>query len=135
MELLLKRKYLKQYYTIGHLYINGEYYCDTLEDTVRPDGIKVKGSTAIPAGVYKVDWTVSPRFAKFMPLLLDVPNFKGVRIHAGNTQKDTEGCILVGRNTKPGELINSRKMCDRLYKMIKSAYIYNEKITIKIVYA
>lgn len=134
MELLLKRKYLKQYYTIGHLYINGEYYCDTLEDTVRPDGIKVKGSTAIPAGVYEVVWTFSPRFAKYMPLLLNVQKFSGVRMHAGVTQKDTEGCILVGRNTKPGVLTNSRKMCDRLYKMIKSAYIHNEKITIKIVY-
>lgn len=132
MELLLKRKYLKKDYTIGALYINGEYFCDTLEDTVRPDGIKVYGRTAIPPGTYKVEISYSYRFKRDLPMLLNVPNFIGIRIHPGNTADDSEGCILVGENKTPGKLSNSRRTSDKLNQIINEA---KEKTTIKIVYA
>lgn len=84
MRMLLKRIYNGKTYTIGKLYCNGEYFCDTLEDVVRPKGEKVYGQTAIPEGKYKVIITMSNRFKKMLPLILDVPNFAGVRIHSGN---------------------------------------------------
>lgn len=95
-------------YTIGKLYIDDNYFCDTLEDTVRPKGEKVYGKTAIPAGKYKVKKTYSPRFKKQLPEILNVPNFSGVRIHAGNTAKDTDGCILLGLNKTKGAVLCSR---------------------------
>lgn len=95
-------------YTIGKLYIDGAYFCDTLEDTVRPKGEKVYGKTAIPSGMYRVKKTMSPRFKKVLPEILEVEGFSGVRIHAGNTAKDTEGCILLGLNKVKGSVINSQ---------------------------
>ena len=95
-------------YTIGKLYIDDNYFCDTLEDTVRPKGEKIYGKTAIPAGKYKVKKTYSPRFKKQLPEILNVPNFAGVRIHAGNTAKDTDGCILLGLNKTKGAVLCSQ---------------------------
>ena len=95
-------------YTIGKLYIDNQYFCDTLEDVVRKDGEKVYGKTAIPSGMYRVKKTYSPRFKKVLPEILEVPNFSGVRIHAGNTAKDTEGCILLGLNKSKGAVLNSQ---------------------------
>lgn len=84
---------------IGDLFINGEFFCYTLEDEKRADGLKVYGETAIPTGTYNVLLTKSNRFKRLMPLLIDVPMFRGIRIHGGNTSKDTLGCILVAFNT------------------------------------
>jgi hypothetical protein len=84
------------WFTIGFLNVDDRFFCYTLEDKVRPPGEKVPGQTAIPYGRYRVELTPSTRFKRVMPLLLSVPNFTGVRIHAGNTTEDTEGCILVG---------------------------------------
>lgn len=84
MKLELYRKFLGKDYTIGKLFINGEYFCDTLEDTVRPEGEKILGKTAIPYGTYDIILTMSPKFKRILPLLLNVPNFEGVRIHSGN---------------------------------------------------
>jgi len=84
---------------IGDLFIDGEFFCYTLEDEKRADGVKVYGETAIPTGTYNVKLTQSNRFKRLMPLLLDVPMFSGIRIHGGNTSKDTLGCILVAFNT------------------------------------
>ena len=95
-------------YTIGKLYIDGAYFCDTLEDTVRTKGEKVYGRTAIPSGMYRVKKTYSPRFKKVLPEILEVEGFSGVRIHAGNTAKDTEGCVLLGLNKTKGAVINSQ---------------------------
>lgn len=95
-------------YTIGKLYIDNAYYCDTLEDTVRKPDEKVYGKTAIPSGMYRVKKTYSPRFKKVLPEILEVEGFSGVRIHAGNTAKDTEGCILLGLNKVKGSVINSQ---------------------------
>ena len=107
MKVTVKRTFKGPEYTIGKLYIDDNYFCDTLEDTVR-NNIKVYGKTAIPAGKYKVKKTYSPRFKKQLPEILNVPNFSGVRIHAGNTAKDTEGCILLGLNKVKGSVINSQ---------------------------
>ena len=93
----IKRTFKGAEYTIGKLYIDGAYFCDTLEDTVRT-GEKIAGKTAIPAGTYKVKMTWSPRFKRYLPEILNVPNFSGVRIHAGNSALDTEGCVLLGLN-------------------------------------
>lgn len=107
MKITVKRTFKGPEYTIGKLYIDDNYYCDTLEDTIR-SGEKIYGKTAIPAGEYKVKKTYSPRFEKKLPEILNVPGFTGVRIHAGNTAKDTEGCILLGLNRAKGAVLNSK---------------------------
>lgn len=119
MQIVIWRKYRKAEYTIGRMYIDGVFFCNTLEDTDRGlmQGMnvgeilntKVQGQTAIPVGDYKIQRTYSPRFKKLMPQIQNVKGFTGVRIHAGNTAKDTEGCPLVGDNTIKGALTNSRK--------------------------
>lgn len=108
MKVTIKRTFKGSEYTIGKLYIDGNYLCDTLEDTVRPEGVKIAGKTAIPAGAYKVKKTMSPRFKKILPEILNIKGFSGVRIHAGNTAKDTEGCILLGLNKIKGGLVISQ---------------------------
>jgi hypothetical protein len=129
MKLTLKRTAKKPTYTIGKLYIDGTYFCDTLEDTVRPAGVKIPGQTAIPAGEYKVVLTVSNRFKRLLPEILNVPDFIGIRIHRGNTYKDTEGCILVGLNKIVGSVVNSV-----IYEQLLVEKLKNEKnITIEIV--
>lgn len=100
-------------YTIGRLEIDGTYFCDTLEPTWRDigrgrPGKKVAGKTAIPEGRYAVAVTFSPRFKRWLPLLLHVPMFDGIRIHAGNSAEDTAGCILPGMNTVKGWVTDSR---------------------------
>lgn len=94
MELTLQRKTFNEKFTLGELFIDGVFFCYTVEDKVRD--VKIKAVTAIPYGNYKVIVNMSNRFKKEMPLLLDVPFFEGVRIHSGNTAEDSEGCILVG---------------------------------------
>ena len=84
---------------IGDLFIDGVFFCHTLEDEKRADGLKVYGETAIPSGTYNVILNRSNRFKRIMPLLLDVPMFKGIRMHGGNTSKDSHGCPLVAFNT------------------------------------
>ena len=128
MEILVKRIAKKETYTIGKMYIDGKYFCDTLEDKDR--GLsqsmteeeirkrKVYGLTAIPTGAYKVIVNYSERFGKLMPLLLDVKGYAGVRIHSGNTPSDTLGCILVGRNTAKGMVTESRKTFLRLMETL-----------------
>lgn len=95
MELTLTRTVFLEDRTIGELSV-GDFHCYTLEDAVRPEGIKIRGETAIPAGRYAIMVTMSPRFNRRLPLLMGVPNFSGVRIHGGNRPAHTEGCILVG---------------------------------------
>lgn len=129
MEILVKRIAKKETYTIGKMYIDGKYFCDTLEDRDRGLSqsmteeeirkIKVYGLTAIPTGAYKVIVNYSERFGKLMPLLLDVKGYAGVRIHSGNTPSDTLGCILVGRNTAKGMVTESRKTFLRLMETLK----------------
>ena len=103
MKLLLTRIKQENAYTIGRLFVDGLFECYTLEDTVR--SIKIPGETAIPAGKYKliIDW--SNRFKRNLPHILNVPGFEGIRIHSGNTAKDTEGCLLVGQTWAGGAAI------------------------------
>mgnify|MGYP003657163557 CR=1 FL=1 len=100
MNLRLKRTHGTKDYTHGQLFIDEVYFCDTLEDQERET--KILGQTAIPCGTYKVILTMSNRFKKLMPLLVNVPNFSGIRIHNGNTKDHTEGCVLVGKKVKDG---------------------------------
>ena len=142
MELILTRIAKKKNYTIGKLYIRTEitedverkasprrdwergYFCDTLEPTWRDykhGGYKVKGRSAIPEGRYAVVISWSPKMKQWLPILLGVPNFSGIRIHAGNTADDTQGCILVGKNTKVGAVLESTTTFKALYEKLKSA--------------
>lgn len=138
MKLKLIRDIKKDTFTLGRLSINGEEKYFTVEDKDRDlekGGVKVKGQTAIPKGTYKIDITFSPKYKKKMPILLNVPQFIGVRIHSGNDIDDTEGCILVGmsRNETTGWISESRKAISELYSMLFAAYERNEPITIEIV--
>ena len=139
MKLVLRRIARRPTYTIGNLYIDGEFLCNTLEDTDRGlhqdmplseiKRIKVANETAIPTGTYKVIVNQSPKFGRLLPRLLDVPGFDGILIHRGNTDKDTSGCPLVGENKVVGKVINSTLYELKLVEMLK-----NEKdVTIEIV--
>lgn len=142
MELLLERKYLKEEYTVGNLYINGVFFCNILEDKVRDlnkngtfdcGEFKIKGHTAIPYGTYEIKVTYSPKFKRELPLLLNVPFFEGIRMHKGNLPSDTEGCLIPGENKKKGMVINSTKYEVELTKLLKEVQNKKEKITIKII--
>ena len=127
MKLDLVRKHGTKGYTEGELLIDGVHFCDTLEDEERQ--VKIDGKTAIPCGHYLVIINMSNRFKKLMPLLQNVPNYSGVRIHSGNTPADTEGCILVGVSTNKGIIGNSRVTFQKLMDKIQN----EEVITIDIV--
>lgn len=133
MELLLKRKFKAETYTIGDLYVDGRFFCHTIEDKVRdlpaccPDTPlgrscrckeKVYARTAIPAGTYRVTMEYSPKFKRVLPYLHDVPHFLGILIHSGNTEEDSAGCIIVGRNTVKGRVTESRKTSDSLNALL-----------------
>jgi hypothetical protein len=134
MELTLNRIFLGSSATIGELLVNDKHLCDTLEDRVRPEGEKVYGKTAIPEGTYEVKLTHSPRFKKILPEILNAPNFSGIRIHTGNSSKDTEGCILVGTwdGEKEDWVGNSRIAFDELMTLLEEATNNKEKITITV---
>lgn len=128
MKLLLKRNRSTEHSTLGSLYIDGKFQCYTLEDVVRNK--KIFGETAIPKGNYKVIINRSIRFGVDLPLLLNVPNYEGIRIHPGNTDKDTEGCILVGLAvTEQNTLASSRIAFNALMEKLKHASDINLEIT------
>ncbi len=142
MEIKVKRITPIDYpYTIGKMYIDGEYFCDTLEDRVRDINkngkfdngeVKVAGETAIPYGRYQVVVNMSPRFKRELPRLLNVPNFEGILIHRGNTDKDSSGCILVGENKVKGKVINSTPYEQKLVSTLKDVQNKGEEIWITI---
>ena len=142
MRIDLHRKWRKNGYSIGILSINGERICETLEDTDRGlkaelspatlKQMKVYGETAIPVGTYQVTMSYSPRFKKMLPLVMGVPAFEGIRIHSGNYAKDTEGCILCGRNTATGTVTNSRYWTNKVIARIDEAIKRKEEVTITI---
>ena len=135
MKLKVERLWKKPGYTVGRLYVDGKFFCNTLEDSVRDLNRerKVPGKTAIPYGEYKVVFNWSPKFGRNLPRLLNVPAFEGILIHPGNTADDSSGCILVGKNTKVGRLTESRYTSDRLNVLVKDAQRKGESITIEIV--
>lgn len=134
MKLELTRLFFQDTYTIGKLYVDGQYFCDTLEDKVRDLSRekKIPGQTAIPAGVYEIIVNVSPRFKRKLPRLLDIPGFEGILIHRGNTPEDTAGCILVGENKAKGKVINSTGYEIKLTEMLERAMQKNDKIIISV---
>lgn len=132
MKLVLERLQLDPDVTIGSLTVDGDWQCWTLEDTVRPPGVKVPAQTAIAPGQYTVVINMSNRFKRELPLLLNVPNFTGVRIHAGNTPADTEGCILVGCDRHAKSIGRSRAAMDNLMIQLQGAQRRGEPITLKI---
>lgn len=119
MKIEVKRLHRTSNSTIGELTIDGKFECYTLEDIERD--VKIKGETAIAKGTYKVIINQSNRFKRLLPLLINVPNFEGVRIHAGNSNHDTEGCILVGQNRSLDYITKSRKAFDSLFKKMQKA--------------
>ena len=119
MQITVKRLHKTNTSTIGELLVDGIFQCYTLEDTERP--VKIKNETAIPKGTYKVIINKSNRFKRLLPLLLNVPNFEGVRIHSGNTNHDTEGCILVGQTRGDNYVGQSRKAFEKLFKKMQAA--------------
>lgn len=129
MILELKRKIFTDDSTIGELSIDGKFVCYTLEDKVREK--KIANVTAIPYGKYEIAVTFSNRFQQYMPLLLNVPGFEGVRIHSGNKSADTEGCILVGGTRSLNFIGKSRVTYKTLFDKIK-AVRKTEKIFINI---
>lgn len=144
MKLQLKRKFKGERYTVGDLFINGKFFCNTMEDKVRllpricPDtskGIsckckeKVYAETAIPAGTYKITMEISPKFGRVLPRLHNVPHFLGILIHSGTTEKDSAGCIIVGDNTVTGKVSNSRATSDKLNVLLAK----EKDITIEII--
>ena len=140
MELKVKRLYKKSDYTIGKMYINGEYFCDTVEDTER--GLtsdmtyeeiarrKVYGRTAIPTGRYDVAISYSPKFKKNLPLLLSVKGYSGIRIHNGKDANSSLGCIIVGENKIKGGVINSKATMEKLMQRLQNGR--EKHITIEI---
>lgn len=144
MKITLRRKFKGPTYTVGDLSVNGKFFCNTIEDTVRelpatcPDTSrgrscickeKVREKTAIPAGTYRITLEYSSRFKRRMPYLHDVPHFLGILIHTGSTETDSAGCIIVGENTVKGKVLNSRATFGRLYALLEK----EEEITIQIV--
>lgn len=153
MELVVDRKWKKQNYTISNLTIDGKWFCNVLEDKDRNldssmsiakiRELKKPSITAIPRGTYNITLDIdSPKFGSKLfykqvcngklPRLLNVKGFEGILIHAGNTDKDTAGCLLVGVNKVKGQVINSRETFKELYKLLKDKHDKGEKITIKI---
>lgn len=153
MKILVDRKWKKDTYTIGNLYVNGKLFCNTLEDRDRglkqTDSLsyirskKVYGETAIPTGKYKITLdVVSPKYAAIkwyanlckgkMPRILNVPGFDGILMHPGNTPLDTYGCILVGKNTIKGQLTQSKDTFAKLYKEMQNAVKKGETIEIEV---
>lgn len=151
MKIRLERTYNNNVYCIGHLYVDGKYVCDTIEDTDRGldsnmsleqiKKVKVKSKTAIPAGIYRVTLNVkSPKFSLkqyysqfcsgYVPRLLDVPGFDGILMHRGTTEKDSAGCIILGYNKLKGMVVDSTKAFEKLYGMMQLSH---EPITIEIV--
>jgi hypothetical protein len=130
MKMTLTRDKSTEKSTPGMLAIDGQFECYTLEDVVRAS--KIRGETAIPAGEYEVALTMSPRFKRILPLLVSVPGFDGIRIHPGNTDKDTEGCILVGESKSRDFIGSSRVAFMRLFNKLADAKEAGERITIEI---
>lgn len=132
MNIIVQRDQLDPDCTLGSMLIDGEFYCHTLEDTVREPGVKVYGQTAIPAGTYGVTVNMSNRFKQLMPLVLAVPGFEGIRIHPGNTAADTEGCVLVGRKRFSKFIGESRLAYAPLLARMQAALATGKKITLTV---
>ena len=129
MKLKLQRTAQINNTVLGELFINDKFFCYTLEDKIRD--VKIKHETCISEGTYKIILNYSQRFKTILPLLLDVPNFEGVRIHPGNTIHDTSGCLLVGSAIKGETILHSKTTFFKLFEKLKLAF-KKEEIEIEI---
>jgi hypothetical protein len=120
--------------TFGRLSINGQFQAFTLEDPVR-EGPKIAHETAIPEGRYPIAITRSQRFGCLLPLVMNVPDFEGIRIHAGNTTADTSGCILVGMRRSADMLLDSRLALGIVQQRIAQALARGEPVWLEIEHA
>lgn len=137
MELLVVRYHKKSKYTIGKMFLNGMYFCDSLEPKDRGltqdmslseiEKKKVYGETAIPTGRYLVELTMSPKFGRILPIFIGVKGFNGIRFHRGNTVSDTDGCPLIGENKAVGKVLNSANTEQRLMDALRQTQ-HGEKI-------
>lgn len=116
MELKLHRIYMNETYTIGKLFVNGVLFCSTIEDVERD--VKIKNETCIPKGRYQVIVNLSNRFKRMLPLLLNVPEFEGIRIHNGSDQNSSSGCIIIGDNNVKGKVTNSTFYMNKLTDLL-----------------
>ena len=130
MILTVVREPSKNGATLGELLLDGTHEAWTVEDVVRD--VKIPGETAIPAGKYRVVLTMSKRFGKVLPELLNVPNYEGVRIHSGNTAADTEGCILVGEEKSPTGVLRSREAMVELMAALSGVIEQGEQVWIEV---
>ena len=126
MELKILRKEFTENSTIGDFLIDGEFYFYVLEDMIREPGVKVPRKTAIPEGRYQVIIDQSTRFKRAMPHVLNVPGFEGIRIHAGNTDKDTEGCPLLGYTKSKDFVGNSLLAFNRFFDILYEALMHDK---------
>lgn len=154
MKIVVDRKWQKKDYTIGRMYIDGEFFCNTLEDPDRDldqnmdirviRNRKIPNQTAIPTGIYEITLNIkSPKFSTYdfydtvcdgyLPRLLDVPGFTGILIHCGSNASHSSGCILVGNNTVKGGLTNSKEVFKKLYNKMELAKNNDENIIIEII--
>lgn len=131
MKLRILRRERPGEATIGELYLDGEYFCWTLEDVVRAQ--KIQDRTAIPAGTYKVVLNFSNRFQRKMPLVLNVPDFSGIRIHGGNTHLDTKGCPLVGFDRRGAQIAHSQDAFQALMDKLEEAEARQEDIWLEVI--
>ena len=135
MRLILIRDIFSSKSTTGQLYIDDQFQCYMLEDVDRKlenNGIKIPGQTCIPRGIYQILINYSPHFQRDLPLLANVPQFSGIRIHSGNAPADTEGCLLPGTTRQADWVSNSRAAFDQLYKKIGAALANSEPVSIEI---
>ena len=153
MKVLVKRIFSNNRYTIAHVYVDGTYVCDSIEDTDRGwnNGMsdawirnnKVYAKSSIPVGTYDLTLNVvSPKFVqkayykKFcggrLPRILNVPGFDGILMHRGATERDSAGCIILGYNKIKGQVVNSQEAFEKFYKILEEANKKKEKITIEI---
>jgi len=136
MEIILIRQIFTESSTIGSIYINNDFICFSLEDPDRhlekkTNKSKIYGNSAVPRGKYELIINYSNKFKKLLPLLLNVPYFKGIRIHPGNTPADTFGCILCGTQFAKDKVLKSRLAYIKLFSIISKAH-NKEKIFITI---
>ena len=143
LHLTLIRKWKKTEYTIGQLFAGGRLICNVIEDADR--GLnqfmseaelrrrKIIGETAIPVGTYKLGVSVSPKFGRKLVEVLNVPGYSGIRIHKGNTAKDSAGCLIPGNNTEKGKVTNSTKYEELITSMVESAINNDEEAYLTII--
>lgn len=141
LNLYVHRAWCKPNYTIGRFYLDGKLICNTLEDTCRDGGVKIPKETCIPTNGCKINgktaplrypvlMTYSPKYGRIMPLIDRVPDFQGIRIHSGNDNTHTEGCLLLGENTQVGKVLNSKYWVEIVTNEIKKAIAEGKKVYI-----